>query len=352
MDMLETCAKLFEAAGIHAAIFDRTMKLKHNTTSVPPELLQARCFGSTNREPVELPPKNYLITDHDSGLAAEVMPIYDRGELFGCVVRFTGRRRIAELHYRSMDRSSNRLRDSDIRDALTDMFLSQDALLLRHDQRDLMDEISEMIEPTVCRLLSGTVNSGELIHYFNGESDYYFNDISIRLNMTLDWASELFGKNGCTVLRDIDEDVCSNIRFPRLEAVLLNLMINSYMYSSSKKKEISVSFKNDKGDLYLTVSDRGTGADLSELRAAAEGRLGHREGSREGLGLMLARLFAERYEGELTFTQDENGLHTRISIPRSRYKQPIEFHMRPSPMLFRPYCFQQCILGKGLEIVR
>lgn len=353
MDILKLCAGLCEHSVLPTAIYDKDMKLVCNLTGLPPELLMKRSYRPVGNKIIDLPPKRAVVLMHDSGLPAEISPVFEGDDVCGCIVRLITRSHLADLHFHSSDSDTFRLITADTRSALTELFFRRDALLRSRGQEELIEPLSEISESALCRMLASSVNLNELAYYFSDEPDFEFCDISMRVNMTLDWAEKLLNKNGCKLHRDIGEAICSDVRFSRLEAVMLNLIVNSYMYCSAEDKEISVKLCDIRGDLYLSVSDNGTAADLERLNAAAEGALCRREGAGEGLGLMIARLFAERYDGELTFELDSEGrLTTEVSMLRGRNKPPIEFHMRPEERLFPPYCKQQCILAKGLKIIR
>lgn len=352
MDILKLCAKLCEHSVLPTAVYDKDMKLIYNMTDLPPELLTKLSYRPLGYRDIDLPPRSEAVMLHDSGIPAEIVPVFDGEELCGCIARLVTRKHLADLFFHSSDSEAFRIISEDARSTVTELFSKGDELLRSHGREELTGPLSEIAETLLCRMLASLVNTSELEHYFSGEPDFESCDISTRINMTLDWAEELLSKNGCKLHRDIGEAICSDVSFPRLDAVMLNLIVNSYMYSNAGKKEISVKLCDIRGDLYLSVSDNGTAADPERLRAAAEGALCRRENSREGLGLMIARLFAERYDGDLSFRLDGEGhLTTEVSMLRGRTKPPIEFHMRPEERLFPPCCKQQCILAKGLEII-
>lgn len=353
MELIETLKEQYTSTGMECALFDSKMKLLWHNTALQPEQLFLYCFNYLNKDYPSLPVTKPTVLRHDSGKAVLLRPIYENGEITGYAIEFFPEELIASLLTHSPADSLFVSSGEMMRVHLSEMMMARDEFMLRNTDREMMARLSAENMTGVCRVLSSTVNLLELRHYYCDEDNGSFTGISTRLLDTLAWTEELFLRNDCVVQKHIQPGVYARLNYERLEAVLLNLMINGYMYNPSEKKMLSVELKGDEDYLLLSVADNGSGADIQRLKAAAAGRLDPSEElSGEGLGLRLAQLFADKYDGDLAFSFSEaGGLAVSIELYRIKERAPLRVEVSPNPKIYTPYCPQQCILAKGLQKV-
>jgi light-regulated signal transduction histidine kinase (bacteriophytochrome) len=88
--------------------------------------------------------------------------------------------------------------------------------------------------------------------------------------------------------------------------VLANLIVNAFIYNDSKEKRCTVKVERLKDGVCIKVKDNGRGFDAQRFGGVIFDR--HRESlSGEGLGLLIAKCFCERYGGVLDIDSDESG---------------------------------------------
>lgn len=105
----------------------------------------------------------------------------------------------------------------------------------------------------------------------------------------------------------------------KLRVVIDNLISNAIKYSP-KHGIVRVDLKGDTSSLLIDVADQGPGIDPLDrdyiFDAFYQGKsvsAGHVQGS--GLGLCLARLYAELLDGKVESVDEEHGAHFRVTLP-------------------------------------
>jgi two-component system sensor histidine kinase RegB len=101
-----------------------------------------------------------------------------------------------------------------------------------------------------------------------------------------------------------------------LVQVLLSLVKNAFD-ASDASTPVRLVVENDAGMFKFVVQDEGRGMSSEALRRAGEPFYTTKDAGRGlGLGLFLARMFAERYGGSLSL-QSERGTTAILTLPAS-----------------------------------
>ncbi|MDM8554876.1 HAMP domain-containing sensor histidine kinase [Desulfococcaceae bacterium HSG7] len=117
---------------------------------------------------------------------------------------------------------------------------------------------------------------------------------------------------------------CYAIDRPLFEMLLMNLMTNAIKYNQSDKPRIDITYKTDRGKLYIRFADNGMGIEKSELRKIFRkfyqiGRADDMTAKGSGLGLYLTQNIARIHKGKMTATSPGSG-HGSIFTLRLPYK--------------------------------
>jgi len=111
-----------------------------------------------------------------------------------------------------------------------------------------------------------------------------------------------------------------------LHTIVINLLTNAYKYTG-KRKEISVSVRDEEDQVVIDVTDNGIGISPRDKERIFQPffRVGeeHREGaSGAGLGLAIARNLVARHKGTIT-VESEEGKGTTFSVHLPAAKKAI-----------------------------
>ena len=90
-------------------------------------------------------------------------------------------------------------------------------------------------------------------------------------------------------------------------------LVNNAFEASDEHQSIWLSISRDHDDLRVTVRDNGRGVASSAMDHLGEPFYTTKPSGR-GLGLFLARVFAERFGGSLTLASDE-GTRVTLALP-------------------------------------
>lgn len=349
VSVLNSFVQMFENSGIEAAFYDVSKSLAWSNSQRAGKMLSAADFSSADGQKPGLPLKGRITLRHASGAAAEVWPVFEGGDLAGWAVTFAEGGRLTDLVCNSGSGDMIENTAANIRSALSELMAARDRIAVEHEDEPDIRELVRATNAAVCRVLSMTANATELLR-FNREENAGTDGVSEKLRQTLEWTAGLFEKNGCIIETDIEKGIYAELDFDKLETVLLNLLVNGYMYNPKEDKRLFVELKAQGELLVLSVTDNGRGADLEKLKAAASGLAGHKAERSETLGLRLAKLFAEKYDGSLGFSfTEEGGLCVTLKLRCIDPDAPAVFRMTPAKKLYIPFCRQQCILAKGLK---
>jgi signal transduction histidine kinase len=115
----------------------------------------------------------------------------------------------------------------------------------------------------------------------------------------------------------VDTEVAQNVTtlLPKLAArQALSALVKNALESSAPGQHVRLAAKSEEGRICLTVQDAGRGMSPETLNHIAEPFYTTKgTGGGLGLGTFLARLFAERLNGSLTF-ESEVGIGTKAIL--------------------------------------
>lgn len=123
-------------------------------------------------------------------------------------------------------------------------------------------------------------------------------------------------KEALVIDDEIQPDIMLDIDSEQFISAVVNLIVNGYLYNLSEEKFVKVSLKADSETSHLTVEDNGEGMDSSSLNRLFTPKSGDNVG-REGLGLMIVKLFAQVHGGTVSVLSrgEGGGTAVRISLP-------------------------------------
>lgn len=109
-------------------------------------------------------------------------------------------------------------------------------------------------------------------------------------------------------------------------SVVMNLIVNAYVYNNSEKKVAKVSLKTHDNNAVLTVTDNGIGinsVDADDINFNS---------SKEGLGLIIVNLLATILHGDFKIMslQDYNGTTARLSVPMAECPSNVKSRKMPA----------------------
>jgi len=110
----------------------------------------------------------------------------------------------------------------------------------------------------------------------------------------------------------------------RVRQIVVNLLSNAIKFTPNYGQIALAAFRNDDGELVLSVRDTGIGIAESDIKIALTpfGRLEHGRGRQEegtGLGLSLTKAMAEAHGGRLEIASTPGlGTEVRIILPAHR----------------------------------
>lgn len=355
MKNLEYIIALFEDSESSVMVTDPDLNVLWRNRSGMPETVSAETFKvSDPDECFELPVTKERLLETEDGCAVRIKPLFDESyEIEGYMLTFFSEREIERLYCHSGEQRTRANFLGNIRKYLSEAVFMVESLEEKNFEDQEILRAGADIRALILQGIASTVNYDELSNYCFGDIPESLMDLSQRLRELFDWAEPIFKKGGCELKLEIDNFVAAKVSYPRLEAALLNLMINGYMYSDAENKAVTVSVYNKKDMLHIIVEDNGTSADINKIKMATGfGRCGERFSEHEALGLTVARSYAEYFGGELKLENSETGgLTAEIIIPQKgldaeNFRSPRRLALPISR--FDP---QYCILSKGLNVV-
>lgn len=220
--------------------------------------------------------------------------------------------------------------------------------------KELYDECSYIsaAESNCYKLLAGTINSAQINRFFTGSGKRTDGSASAAVQSIIEVCRLKFGDT-VKFNVDIQPNVTLFADFEKFSSVVINLIINSYLYNISEIKEIGVSLTQREGIVTLVVEDNGEGIPGEVLdRICSEDReYNILEGSKEGLGLAIVKLFAKEYDGELSIVSKgtESGTIVRLKFPVPYNDQP-EFRSSRAEYMANKFSTLYVTLAKAVDM--
>ena len=350
MSILDSLKAVFGASGVPTAFCDNDLRvLWKNSSEVPdsiiPDDLRVGAEGA-----LILPVEKECFCRFRTGSAALVTPVSEDGKPAGYLIRFYSSESIELLMTHSDKLTEQQAMLGSIRFSLQSAVTRIEEL--RHEDPVSATELTDALKLDLMRALSGTVNYGEAAKIYSGSARDEEVELASQIRLTLEQFGSIFESGALKITSRLTPGVCVRINYNQLEAVLLNLIVNSFQYNGSENKETAISLTSKDGEAVLTVSDNGTSADLEAIE-----RLSHycgrkSSGGGEQLALAMSRRLIEEHGGSLSFENTESGgLRVIIKLPLLRSDDGIlNFRASPAGKLYMPYDPAYCILAKGFDV--
>ena len=177
----------------------------------------------------------------------------------------------------------------------------------------------------ILKTFSATVNMTELAKYFSGNFTTEYQSLSDICGEVCDEEGNLLEEDGCIFRYSIDPCIYFETNKSLIKNVLVNLLVNAYMYNNKEQRQV----------WQAAITPFGTFQKYS---------------SSEALGLALAKCFCDRFDGELNYRSEiGKGTCVTMSFPCDSRGLPKEFHVSRMPPIQNPYGSTYCIMAKGLD---
>ena len=191
----------------------------------------------------------------------------------------------------------------------------------------------------------------ELAKYFSGNFTTEYQSLSDICGEVCDEEGNLLEEDGCIFRYSIDPCIYFETNKSLIKNVLVNLLVNAYMYNDKEQRQVELILKTKDDRIILSVSDNGNGM-TDDVWQAAITPFGtfQKYSSSEALGLALAKCFCDRFDGELSYRSEiGKGTCVTMSFPCDSRGLPKEFHVSRMPPIPNPYGSTYCIMAKGLD---
>jgi len=165
------------------------------------------------------------------------------------------------------------------------------------------------------KLLSAITNSEMITAMFENRERNAVCDVSTIMNELIQVVKFSFSTN-MTITEEIEANLYADIDKEQFVSVVMNLIVNSYLYNLSDEKKVFISLKRINENIVVTVDDNGSGIDESYLKDFIPTKKPVLLG-KEGLGLAVAKLFARVHNGDMNIISKGEGIGTtvRVSVP-------------------------------------
>ena len=203
----------------------------------------------------------------------------------------------------------------------------------------------------ILKTFSATVNMTELAKYFSGNFTTEYQSLSDICGEVCDEEGNLLEEDGCIFRYSIDPCIYFETNKSLIKNVLVNLLVNAYMYNDKEQRQVELILKTEGDRIILSISDNGNGM-TDDVWQAAITPFGtfQKYSSSEALGLALAKCFCDRFDGELSYRSEiGKGTCVTMSFPCDSRGLPKEFHVSRMPPIPNPYGSTYCIMAKGLD---
>ncbi|MBR6101727.1 MAG: HAMP domain-containing histidine kinase [Ruminococcus sp.] len=351
MDIFESVKAVFTQSGTPAALCDTSLRLRWKNSPEIPESLIPDDFTGEDGEPPILPIREERMLRFRTGGAALVTPLTEGEECKGYLVRFFP----ADSIERLITHSDKAYEQVTMLDNVRYRLQGAISALEAREVEDYPFQVKETfheIKLSMLRSLACTVNFAEASRVFGGHLDILDTELSSLLRRTTDHYSQFIDPKALRVICRPGLGVCVMTDYAALEPVLLNLIVNAYMYNDAREKEVVIRLINDGTHGVLTVTDNGTSADLEKIERASH-YLGQKPvfGKGESLGLAIARELCRRCGGSIGFEHSETGgLKVILKFPLLGPDSPLTLGAPPTDTVYMPYDPPYCILGKAFDL--
>lgn len=186
-----------------------------------------------------------------------------------------------------------------MRHDLSDIGLYFDLVLDNEQLKLSPEDENSFVRSSLIKSMSNTVNFTEALRYISGRpaecDDCFVSPIADDICLLAE--SRVTDEN-VVIKKCIDNTCHIKADSQRLRIVLANLLVNGLMYNNSKVKECTLTTKRLIDGVAIKIEDNGCGFDAQRHNGELFEKW-HASRGREGLGLMLAKCFCEKYGGVL-----------------------------------------------------
>lgn len=353
MELLECLQQLYSNSENYIAAADSRFKILWKNHSRIPDSIFLSDFTIGGKK-LTLPIEHEETAAYRSGCAVRITPLSNSSvpELYK--IEFFTPNEIHRLSCRSelMSYKNNFL--GNIRLELSEILNLMDGIKQKLPDSSEIDSLDRKTRYHILRTIAATVNMNEISKYYSGGITTEYLSLSERLRATAEWVKPMLERNMCFLKASIADSVYININYAKFETAVLNLIINAYMYSDSKRKEITLTLTTDSQNACVTVSDNGTSADIDKLRKYLDLKAGFSEFSKnESLGLAVVKTMADTFGGSVSLSRSASGgLSAEITLPRNPETVTKVFRLRRFPPIISQYDPQYCILSKGINPIK
>ncbi|MGN1114461.1 MAG: sensor histidine kinase [Oscillospiraceae bacterium] len=312
-----------------------------------PELMSIYDFGKYYNKDLKLPIEESAILHYTDEYTVKVNPIKNDDEVCGYLFMFFDAEDVETMYDRSVHYKykDNRIRRE--RKTLIPMLTTLENFYI--SKEPVPYDFYETAKDDVTHLLASNVNYNEITNYYNGKMYTELFNISNCLEET----SQIFQSrlsDDCIFRTEIQPAMFINMSSDCLMNVVLNLLVNAYMYNDNENKEIVLkAYSKNDSMVYIDVWDNGITFDIDALKkASVPFHPLEKPVDSEGLGLPLARKFAEHFGGRLDFlATKEGGLIVRLVLKAAEESRPLELSLRYHPLMVGDFEPAACIVSKA-----
>lgn len=221
-----------------------------------------------------------------------------------------------------------------------------------------IDNIKYHIRDLNTAVKSDVANFEEYMTLTSGDMKTDFFSISEQLGLYLDIVKETAKYNGYEFDYCIDHFIAAEINVDRFKCALSNLIANAYKYNDRPDKKVKIEIYADDIYFYVDIIDNGKGFDEQTLEKTKVpfSDFGHRgtlespENS-EGLGIYLARLYANELGGDLVYDMTDEGFCAKLSFRKIKDKNRKGLRMLPAMKYSSFFEPEFIILSKALRLI-
>lgn len=358
MELFESLKTVFENSDEKILLCDEKMDIVwKNQDNLPDKLDLERIRLYYNKDfslPVESSETAEYKGEFGESCALKIEPIKQDGAVKGYLMHMYSCDDVEKISDRSgyLKYKSNFL--GNIRIEMSKIINMLDKRKYSHEYDGNLDylRLDKNIRYGIQRTVAATVNYNEMARYYNGFFNTRFINISKVLGEVCEEVSEIFENNGCMFRYDIDDFIFLDMNADRLKTIIMNLLVNAYMYNTKEEKLCELSLKAQDDSIIIKVADNGVGID-EETMSRAVIPFGNFQsfGQRESLGLAITKLFCDYFGGKLEFDVSK-GNYTKVKLvfPAPSKDEPHDFKVNEMPAVPNPYDIPDCILAKAFDL--
>ena len=165
--------------------------------------------------------------------------------------------------------------------------------------------------------LSDNANNLALIEILSSNSKTHIADLNKSLNFIGQILHSLkkFSDNFKFSI-EVDDDILVKADAASLEFVLINLFTNAYIHSGATDRVILINAYTQDDCALIEINDNGVDADLKSIESSRELSKANNDNDKKGMGIALAQIFCDIYDGSLNFKKlPGGGLSASVKIP-------------------------------------